>query len=348
MPDHALLVGHFFSVSHWLDSRPLGNGNINDTYLVRFQSESAPLAYVLQRLNHRVFQQPMAVMQNTQKVNQHLLADPQYPYWVPALVPTREGNLLYRDDAGNYWRMLAYLAHADSPEGRVTAAVAWEAAKAYGAFARSLSHFPVGQLAETIPGFHDTDQRWAYFLQVLAQDSAQRATAVKAELEAIFNLKNVFERVSHLKKSGLLPLRVTHNDTKAGNILLDNATQKAAAVIDLDTVMGGTILSDFGDMVRTFCPTVGEDDPAEVSVNMDVLGALTEGFLSEMGDFLVPAERDNLLLGAQWIIAEQALRFLTDYLAGDVYFKIKYPEHNLVRAQNQIKLVTKILTIKSL
>jgi thiamine kinase-like enzyme len=146
-----------------------------------------------------------------------------------------------------------------------------------------------------------------------------------------------------LKPSGELPLRVTHNDTKAGNVLFDINSHKALAVIDLDTVMPGTILSDFGDMVRTFAPDKGEDNPTAVSLRQEVVTALLEGFLSETGDWLSSAERKHLMLGAAWITGEQALRFLTDWLAGDVYYKIQYPEHNLIRARNQLALFRVIL-----
>ena len=146
-----------------------------------------------------------------------------------------------------------------------------------------------------------------------------------------------------MKKSGGLPLRVTHNDTKAGNVLFDKDTNKALAVIDLDTVMPGTILSDFGDMVRTFAPDREEDDPEAVQLREDILDALTEGFLSQTADFLTETERKYLLYGAAWMTGEQALRFLTDWLAGDVYYKIQNPEHNLVRARNQLALFRVIL-----
>ena len=225
-----------------------------------------------------------------------------------------------------------------APEGISDPNLAYEAARAYGAFARALRDFPAHTLAETIPGFHDTDRRWEVFLNILAQNPAQRAKATQLEIEAMFSAKPVFDTISHLKKSGSLPLRVAHNDTKAGNVLFDISTQKALAVIDLDTVMPGTLLSDFGDVVRTFVPDCNEDSVGTPKLRIDVLEALTKGFLEETSSFLSKIERENLMLGAAWIVGEQALRFLTDWLAGDVYYKIKSPEHNLLRARNQLEL----------
>ena len=157
----------------------------------------------------------------------------------------------------------------------------------------------------------------------------------EAEIESMFLAKPVFDQISQLKKSGDLPLRVAHNDTKAGNVLFDTQTHKAVSVIDLDTVMPGTLLSDFGDMVRTFVPNCTEDSTSIPAQRTEVLEALKRGFLTETEAFLTQIEKDNLMLGGAWIIGEQALRFLTDWLAGDVYYKIKSPKHNLVRAQNQ-------------
>jgi hypothetical protein len=338
MPDHPVLVGHFFSIRRWLGSRPLGNGNINDTWQVDFESDAGPLSYVLQRLNHHVFREPIALMANIERINAHLIADPTYSYAVSSVMLTQRGATLHLDEQGNYWRMMELIPHSYSPETLLNASVAFEAAKAYGAFSRSLRHFPPEALHETILGFHDTDRRWAYFLEILEKAPETRLLAAENEIKAVFGFKNTFDTISGLKKSGQLPLRVTHNDTKAGNVLLDQTSHAALAVIDLDTVMGGTILSDFGDMVRTFCPLGYEDAATEVMFRHDVLDALTAGFLSEMADFLSPSERVHLLLGAKWIIGEQALRFLTDYLEGDVYFKIHYPTHNLVRTRNQINL----------
>lgn len=197
-------------------------------------------------------------------------------------------------------------------------------------------------MSETIPDFHNTDLRWEYFVNVLEQDSVNRGKAAEPEINAMYAAFPVFEQISRLKKEGELPVRVTHNDTKAGNILFHKNTHEAIAVIDLDTVMPGTILSDFGDMVRTFVPDKYEDETGDVNLKLDVLQAVKDGFVAKTNDFLTKTEKEQLMLGAAWIAGEQALRFLTDWLAGDVYYKIQHPEHNLIRAKNQLNLFSKL------
>jgi aminoglycoside phosphotransferase (APT) family kinase protein len=251
---------------------------------------------------------------------------------------------LHQDAKGNYWRVFPFFENTFSPDGISDPAIAYEAARAYGAFAAALRDFPTHELGETIPGFHDTEQRWAFFLTILDQDPVGRVARAQAEIAAIFEIKPVFDKIQHLRTQ--LPLRVTHNDTKAGNILIDKTTQKAVAVIDWDTVMPGLILSDFGDMVRTFVPNGPEDAASQgLQMRQEILDALLSGFLSETEAFLSTEEKAQLLLGGQWMTGEQTLRFLTDYLAGDVYFKVRDPEHNLRRTQNQLRLLHLLQTL---
>ena len=331
------LARRFVRMDKFISAVPIGNGNINDTYRIDFEENGGVQSLLLQRLNHQVFRQPSVVMDNTLLVCKHL-AQGDYPYQIAAPLPALDGVFLQKDEAGNYWRVFPYIENTFAPEGVTDPEIAYEAARAYGAFARVLRDFPAHTLAETIPGFHDTDQRWDVFLQTLDKDPVGRVAGSKLEIEAVFGAKPVFDHISQLKKSGYLPLRVAHNDTKAGNVLFDQTTRKALAVIDLDTVMPGTILSDFGDMVRTFVPDRSEDSAQTPKLRLDVLEALKRGFLIETAEFLTETERDNLMLAGAWMVGEQALRFLTDWLAGDVYYKIKSPEHNLNRAQNQLAL----------
>ncbi len=339
--EHRRLEGiarQFFTFDRCLAIAPVGAGNINDTYRIDVETGGQQQSWLLQRLNHRVFTDPAGVMANIQAVAEYLSHQPDFPLEIPAPVRTPDGQLLYRDDRGNYWRGFPFFQNTFAPEQLPDPAIAREAARAYGLFLRALRDFPAEQLVETIPGFHDTDRRWALFIQILEKTPDGRVQQASPEIEANLAVKTVFDTISALKKSGQLPLRVTHNDTKAGNILLDRQTGRAVAVIDWDTIMPGTVLSDFGDMVRTFAPEVREDQPGAVTVRAEVLEALTEGFLSQTADFLTPVEREHLMTGCRWITGEQALRFLTDYLAGDVYYKINYPEHILVRARNQLAL----------
>ena len=341
------IVRLFFRPETKPRAAPIASGNINDTYRIDFQQNNSPQTWLLQRLNHKVFTDPEAVMHNISLVAQHLEKQPDFPLRIPAPQPGLNGQLLQRDSEGNYWRVFPFYKNSFAPEQRPNPAIAYEAARAYGIFLNALRDCPATEIRETIPGFHDTDRRWEIYQQVVEADPVGRVKTTRAEIEALTTAKAVFEKISVLKKSGALPLRITHNDTKAGNILLDIRTGKAVAVIDWDTIMPGTILSDFGDMVRSFTPDVVEDAPGKVRLRMEVMDALFEGFLEKTADLLRPVERENLLLGAKWIVGEQALRFLSDYLAGDTYYKIKYPEHNLVRARNQLALFQELLSLYS-
>jgi hypothetical protein len=336
------IARHFFNFDRWLGIEPIGNGHINDTYRIGFEVEGRVQWWLLQRLNHHIFKQPDVVMENIRKVS-IFLEKQAYPMQTTAPVAKLSGGLLHTDAQGNYWRIFPYIPDSYTPEGLVGPEIAFTAARAYGAFARALQHFPANNLSETIPGFHDTDRRWAALEEVLKTDPVGRVRSTAQEIAAIHEALPLFRQISHLKQSGALPVRVTHNDTKAGNVLLNMHTHQALAVIDLDTVMPGAILSDFGDMVRTCAPTAPEDNPEAVSLRPDIIAALEEGFLSETADWLLESEQKHLMLGAAWITGEQALRFLTDWLAGDVYYKIQYAEHNLVRTRNQLALFRAIV-----
>lgn len=330
-------VKHFFLFEQIISAKPIGNGNINDTYLLEFEEQGVRQTVLFQRLNHLVFKQPDAVSENILRVCQHI-SEQNFPYKIAQPLQALNGAYLHKDGAGNCWRAFSYLENTFAPEGDSDAHIAYEAARAYGAFARALSNFPANTLHETISGFHDTDRRWEVFLDVLRANPVGRVHQARPEIDALYAAKPIFDQISRLKKSGELPLRVAHNDTKAGNVLFDLFSKKAVAVIDLDTVMPGTILSDFGDMVRTFAPDHSEDATIVPSLRREVLGALQEGFLEETGSFLSPSERKHLMLGAAWITGEQALRFLSDWLAGDIYYKVNSSQHNLVRARNQLAL----------
>lgn len=337
------IIQQFFPAVRVTGILPIGDGNINDTWRISVEEQGIPRSFILQRINHHIFRDPVAVMRNIDRVTSHI-AGSDFPYSSPAPVRTHTGELLYNNDEG-YWRMFPFLADTCIPEGHIDVDTAYEAARAYGAFARALRDFPAGELSETIPGFHDTDRRWKAFLDVTDRDPVGRVDQSRDEIEAMFTAKPLFDRISALKSSGALPLRVTHNDTKAGNILFSTQTNKAVAVIDLDTVMPGVILSDFGDMVRTFVPDRREDAPGDVHARPDMLRALQEGFMSSTADFLTESEKKYLVAGGAWITGEQALRFLTDWLAGDVYYKISHPEHNLVRTRNQLSLFHELMKI---
>jgi len=329
------LLSSFIDFEELVSAMPHGNGHINDTYKAIVLREGQPHSYLLQRFNDRIFKHPEEVMANIQMVANHL-SQQEYPLTILQPYPTRSGSLLQKDGQGDLWRLFDFIENTIAHEQVASPQLAFEAAKGFGAFAKALGNIKATELNETIPGFHDGEKRMADFRAVLLVANGQRLAAAKTEIDAVLEHSSIFKKVSSLD----LPLRAIHHDTKINNVLFDKNTGKAACVIDLDTVMPGTILSDIGDMVRTFTGTANEDeaDLSEVNVRMDIYDALSEGFLSEMSDQLTAEERDHFYLAGIWLTLMQVVRFLGDYLAGDVYYKTKYPGHNLVRAKNQLAL----------
>ena len=326
--------------------RPLGEGLINTTFRA---STPDGKAYVLQRVNTKVFPDPDAVMRNTLRVTGWMRdrlrgegIDPTRR--VPEFLPMANGAYLYRaaNAAGepSVWRCSRLIEGASAHTVLSDPHLLYEAGRGYGDFQRLLDGFPARELAEVLPGFHDTRKRFSAFLDAVERDPAGRAKDAEQEIAYLREREAFAGEVVSLLETGVLPLRVTHNDTKLSNVLLDDMTGEAVCVIDLDTVMPGTVLYDFGDAIRSGAASAAEDEP--VTERMNFLPAYCEafrkGFLERCGDILLPVERENLMLGARMIVFEQAVRFLTDHLEGDVYYQTAYPGHNLVRARTQIRL----------
>jgi N-acetylhexosamine 1-kinase len=334
------ILSHFFPDQTCLRLTPVGEGNINDTWRAELASGDG---WLLQRLNTSVFRQPDHVAANVATLAAHLHAQgAAYPLRILDPQPTAAGGGPHHVDAsGGTWRVFPFFENTFAPERLPSAAHAYEAAGAYGQFLTALRDLPAEALHETIVGFHDTPRRFEVFEEVLHRDPMGRRAECQRDIGEVLETRFFSEKINELR----LPRRATHNDTKAGNVLLDRSTGQAVAVIDWDTAMPGSVLSDFGDMVRTFVSDRYEDDPdwAHLRVRDEVLAALTEGFLGTTAGLLTPTEREHLLLGAHWIVGEQALRFLSDYVAGDVYYKTAYPTHNLVRARNQLALLRGVL-----
>ncbi|MEK7253976.1 MAG: aminoglycoside phosphotransferase family protein [Bacteroidota bacterium] len=329
------ILRQFFDFEQLVASHAFGGGHINDTFRIEFLKNGERQTWLLQRLNHHVFKQPEAVMHNIRLVADQL-AKQDFHLKILTPIPTRTGALLHHDEAGNYWRVFPFFEKTIAFDKVETEEQAFQAAKTFGAFAKALNGMAVDNLKTTIPGFHDGERRLAYFKEVLARAMPERLAEAKMEVEEILANQLIFKKIANLD----LPRRAIHHDTKINNVLFDDATRQPVAVVDLDTVMPGIILSDFGDMMRTFTSPVEEDEPdvSQVEMRMPVFQALSEGFLSEMSDVLTPVERENLAEGGRWLTLMQAVRFLADYLEGDVYYKTKYPAHNLVRARNQLAL----------
>ena len=328
----------------FLSAVPYGSGHINDTYRAVFQQAGAPISYVLQRINHNVFKNPVALMENIQRVTRHLGAQadgqPDSDRRVLRLIPARDGLNWHLDAEGNYWRAYHFIQNARTYDAATSTEQAFQAARAFGEFQKQLAGLPAPRLHDTIPDFHHTPKRFAALERAIAADVAGRATLAKAEIDFALAHQSI---AGQLLAAGL-PERVTHNDTKFNNVMLDDATGKAICVIDLDTVMPGLALYDFGDMVRTTTSSSQEDeqDLSKVAMQFPMFEALVRGYLSSAGEFLTREEKQYLAFSGKLITFEIGLRFLTDYLAGDTYFRIHREGHNLDRCRTQFKLIESI------
>jgi aminoglycoside phosphotransferase (APT) family kinase protein len=331
-----------------MDFVPYGNGHINDTYLVTClatcNGASAPARYILQHVNRNVFHAPAALMQNIERVTAHLSAqlagEPDRERRALTLISARDGRNWYEDAQGETWRAYRFIENAHSHETATSAEQAYQAAHAFGCFQQQLASLPSPRLRETIPDFHHTPRRFAALQQAIAADVKGRAKLAKPEID--FALAR--ESITGVLLEANLPERITHNDTKFNNVLLDDATGESLCVVDLDTVMPGLALYDFGDMVRTTTSHAAEDeqDLSKVVMQFPLFEGLVRGYLSAAGEFLTTAEKKFLAFSGKLITFEIGIRFLTDYLAGDTYFKIHREGHNLDRCRTQFKLVQSI------
>lgn len=334
----------FACYGDFVSAEPYGTGHINDTYAVVFDQAGTRVRYILQRLNHHVFKNPPALMENVQRVTTHLASKlagiPDASRRCLTLVSTRHGGAYWQDSAGNYWRTYLFIEGARSYDAVESAAQAFESGRAFGEFQKQLADLPAPPLHSTIPDFHHTPRRFAQFERALQADAANRALLAKSEIAFALRQKPM---VSVLEDAGL-PERVTHNDTKFNNVMLDTRTGNGVCVIDLDTVMPGLVLYDFGDMVRTTTCAAKEDeqDLAKVEMDFSLFDALLRGYLSSAGEFLTGSERQYLAFSGKLITFEIGLRFLTDFLEGDIYFKVHRPGQNLDRCRTQFKLADSI------
>lgn len=326
-----------------LDGEPLfigrfGNGHINETYLV---VDSTGRQYLLQKINGRVFHEPVALMENVAAVTRHIRSRVDSHRNCLTLLPTKDGGLWHVDDKDEVWRLFEFITDNICFQGTDDPDIFRESAVAFGRFQQQLSDFPAHTLTETIPHFHDTPFRFERFKEVVSQDSHGRVASVRKEIDFVLARASFIPTLVTLQEKGELPLRVTHNDTKLNNVLFDRISRKALCVIDLDTVMPGLAVNDFGDSIRFGASTALEDetDLSKVSLSLSLFSSYTSGYLSACGSSLTPAEIAHLHDGAKMMTLECGMRFLTDYLEGDIYFRIHRPEHNLDRCRTQFALV---------
>jgi hypothetical protein len=344
------IAQHFNISGEPVDVVPITAGHINDTYVLTATKNGRTVRYVGQRINHHVFKDPPRMMTNIIRVTEHIRTsvsrtEPELASRQLEVIPADEAGGYYRDSDGNFWRMYNFIENAvtcDTPE---SVEMACEAARMFGWFQRMLIDLAGPSLHETIPGFHDTLRRFDHFQNVLRADVLNRARNARPEIDFLFENTGLCSVLSDLVARGEIPVRIAHNDTKINNVMLDKDSGKGVCVIDLDTVMPGLSVHDFGDLVRTAaCPAAEDErDLSKIAIDICLFDALARGFAQETNRFLTPAETKHLVFGGKLITFEQFIRFLTDYLAGDIYYKVHREGHNLDRARTQMRLVQSII-----
>lgn len=344
-------IGEHFSIyGDFVVAEPYGSGHINDTYAATYNQAGKEVRYIFQRINQNVFKEPILLMKNVQLVTEQQRRNLQLEKVKNAsrrcltLVYTKDQQPYFQDSEGNVWRVYYFIEDAKTYDVVESPDQAYQAAKAFGAFQKMLLDLDAKDFNETIPNFHNTPKRYQDLLEAIKLDSHGRAKDCKNEIDFAIKRKNVAETLIQLNDLGEIPTRITHNDTKLNNVMLDDISREGLCVIDLDTVMPGLALYDFGDLVRTSTSPAAEDERNLdlVYMQMHMFEALAKGYLEEMKGFLTQAEIDHLAFSGKLISFEIGLRFLTDYLSGDTYFRTHREGHNLDRCRTQFKLVESI------
>jgi len=344
------VAGHFRLKGEPIGFGPVKRGHINDTYVLTTDEKGHTVRYILQRINRSVFKDPMSVMSNISRVTEHIKEkmrnmEPSLASRQLSVIDTKEGGGCHEDTDGNFWRAYNFIEHAVTRDVLESTEHAYESARMFGWFQRMLIDLPGPALYETITDFHNTPRRLEAFQQVLDADALNRAVDAKREIDFLLENTDLCNLLMKPAAKGGIPGRIAHNDAKINNVMLDERTDRGVCVIDLDTVMPGLSLYDFGDLVRTSVCAAAEDerDLSKVTVNISMFEALAQGYAVEAGRFLTSVEKKNLVSAGKLITFEQFIRFLTDYLAGDTYYKISRGEHNLDRSRTQMKLVESII-----
>lgn len=335
--DILLALSKFDIKEHVIGFMPLGNGHINSTYLIMTRSKKS---YVIQKINNHVFKNVDELMKNICMTTEFLASK---GYETLNISRTKEGkNYLQIED--DYYRLYEYIDNVVCYEGVNDLEAVYNAAKAFGMLHKSLKDFDASKLYEVIPNFHNTQIRYETFLESVKKDAVGRVKTCQEEIDNVNKYKDLYSKIVDYIKTGEVKLGVTHNDPKINNVLFDDQTNEIRAVIDLDTIMPGSYLYDYGDALRSLFTGEYEDsqDLSKISIDYPIFEMYTKGYLSEMKDVLTPKEVELLPFSVFLLTAELVIRFLTDYLDGDKYFKTAYPEHNLVRARTQMKLMNEI------
>jgi len=348
---HLLEISRQFQIhGEILHAEPCKVGHINETYTATYDQGGTKVRYIHQRINHDVFTDPAGVMDNLLRVTTHLrgkLAEKgtkNLTRRALTVVPTQAGRSFHKTADGQYWRTFVFIEGVRTFEAVESPAQAFQAGKAFGEFQSLLVDLPGDRLVETIPHFHNTRRRFDTLVAAVSADKINRAASAKAEIEWALRQENSVDTVLSALAKKRIPERVTHNDTKFNNVMLDVASGDAMCVVDLDTVMPGSPLYDFGDMVRTTTSPTLEDelDLAKVRMTMPMFKGLARGYLEAADGFLTKNERALIAFSGRLITYTIGLRFLTDYLQGDTYFRVHRAQHNLDRTRTQFRLVESI------
>jgi len=326
-----------------LNWKPFGHGHINDTYQVITAGEANP-DYILQRKNHQIFKNISGMLNNILVATNHIRAkleaagEPETDRKVMTYLPASDGKLYVLDGDGNYWTLFLFIRDSHGIEEVTNSEQAYSAGKAFGMFQLQLSDLDGTLLIDTIPDFHNGKFRFRQFTEAIQKDKAGRCAAMQTYIDELLIRADEMLKLQTWLEEGKLPLRITHNDTKINNILYDQEDH-ILCIIDLDTVMPGSILFDFGDAIRTLGNSAVEDEPdlSKIHFQKDYFEAFTKGYLSESSLFLTSLEKENLVYSCRYMVWEQTIRFLADYLNGDTYYKISYPEHNRDRTLSQFR-----------
>ena len=349
--DKREIIDQFQICGDYLGAELCKVGHINNTYISTFDQAGVRVRYVHQRINEGVFHDPAAVMRNITRVLSHLRHKLQQVNATEltrrcmTLVPARNGQLFFTDAEGKFWRTFLCVENVRSYDAVQSPEQAFQAGNAFGNFQNLLVDLPGERLHETIPDFHNSRKRYAALQEAIQKDPLNRAASVAPEISFALRHESMVDTILSAMARKEIPERITHNDTKFNNVLLDVHTGEAMCVVDLDTVMPGCVLYDFGDMVRTTTSPSAEDeiDLSKVGLQMPLFEKLAEGYLSAAAGFLTPAEKALIAFSGRVITFTIGLRFLTDHLLGDTYFRIHRPNHNLDRCRTQFKLVESII-----
>lgn len=344
------IISNFKIDGEFIGIKPFGNRHINETFLVTFNQAGLKTEYIFRKINKYVFKNPVIVVDNTVNVINHITkklmeaGESNISNHVMELIETKDSKYYFIDAQDDYWCSVVFIKDAYTVEYVETSEQAYQAARTFGRFQNQLIDADVNEYKDSIPNFHNLESRLIAFDIAVKENSVGRIKDASKEIELANSFRFISEKIINLIKNNELPIRITHNDTKINNVMLNKETNEGECVIDLDTVMPGTVLYDFGDMIRTSTSPVEEDekDISKVTMRLDIFEALAKGYLEELAEALTEVEISNLIYGAKVIVYEQAIRFLTDYIMNDVYYSISYPEHNLIRTRTQLALLESI------